>query len=73
MGMVIISQILVNTYNTIIVCTFTFDVLNQRRDWLDLFPFLATRRPDSYGILTEPVADNISSADEEIKGVKSSF
>ncbi len=29
--------------------------LDQRRDWLDLFPFLATRRPDSYGALTEPV------------------
>ena len=29
--------------------------LDQRRDWLDLFPFLATRRPDTYGILTEPV------------------
>lgn len=30
--------------------------LNQRRDWLDLFPFLRTRRPDTYGALTEPVA-----------------
>lgn len=29
--------------------------LAQRRDWLDLFPFLATRRPDSYAALTEPV------------------
>jgi N-carbamoylputrescine amidase len=29
--------------------------LDQRRDWLDLFPFLATRRPDTYGSLTEPV------------------
>ena len=29
--------------------------LDQRRDWLDLFPFLATRRPDTYGKLTEPV------------------
>ncbi|GAA4947756.1 hydrolase [Streptomonospora halophila] len=26
--------------------------LDQRRDWLTLFPFLATRRPDAYGILT---------------------
>ena len=25
--------------------------LSQRRDWLDLFPFLTTRRPDSYGSL----------------------
>ena len=29
--------------------------LDQRRDWLDLFPFLATRRPDTYGKLVEPV------------------
>jgi N-carbamoylputrescine amidase len=29
--------------------------LDQRRDWLDLFPFLATRRPDTYGTLTRPV------------------
>ncbi|MBM6546726.1 hydrolase [Janibacter sp. YIM B02568] len=29
--------------------------LAQREDWLALFPFLSTRRPDSYGILTEPV------------------
>ncbi|AKS36213.1 nitrilase-related carbon-nitrogen hydrolase [Mycolicibacterium goodii] len=29
--------------------------LDQRRDWLELFPFLLTRRPDSYGSLTEPV------------------
>jgi N-carbamoylputrescine amidase len=26
--------------------------LDQRRDWLELFPFLATRRPDAYGPLT---------------------
>jgi N-carbamoylputrescine amidase len=29
--------------------------LDQRRDWLDLFPFLATRRPDTYYKLTAPV------------------
>ena len=29
--------------------------LDQRRDWLALFPFLATRRPDAYGELTDPV------------------
>ncbi len=28
--------------------------LDQRRDWLDLFPLLGTRRPDVYGALTEP-------------------
>jgi N-carbamoylputrescine amidase len=29
--------------------------LAQRHDWLTLFPFLATRRPDSYGLLADPV------------------
>ncbi len=28
--------------------------LDQRRDWLELFPFLDTRRPDAYGRLTQP-------------------
>jgi N-carbamoylputrescine amidase len=28
--------------------------LDQRRDWLELFPFLETRRPDAYGSLAEP-------------------
>ena len=27
--------------------------LDQRRDWLDLFPFLDTRRPDTYGDLVD--------------------
>jgi N-carbamoylputrescine amidase len=27
--------------------------LDQRRDWLELFPFLRTRRPDAYGVLVE--------------------
>jgi N-carbamoylputrescine amidase len=27
--------------------------LDQRRDWLELFPFLGTRRPDAYGSLVE--------------------
>lgn len=31
--------------------------LDQRRDWLDLFPFLATRRPDTYDMLIEPVVN----------------
>jgi len=26
--------------------------LDQRRDWLELFPFLTTRRPDAYALLT---------------------
>ena len=29
--------------------------LQQRADWLELFPFLATRRPETYARLTEPV------------------
>ena len=29
--------------------------LAQGKDWIDLFPFLSTRRPDSYGLLTEPI------------------
>ncbi|NJC24174.1 N-carbamoylputrescine amidase [Arthrobacter pigmenti] len=32
--------------------------LDQRRDWLDLFPFLATRRPDTYGVLGDPVDED---------------
>ncbi len=28
--------------------------LDQRRDWLELFPFLSTRRPDAYAALTRP-------------------
>jgi N-carbamoylputrescine amidase len=28
--------------------------LDQRGDWLELFPFLRTRRPDAYGVLTRP-------------------
>ncbi|MFM9150588.1 MAG: nitrilase-related carbon-nitrogen hydrolase, partial [Solirubrobacterales bacterium] len=28
--------------------------LDQRRDWLELFPFLDTRRPDAYGSLVDP-------------------
>ncbi|MHB1835136.1 MAG: nitrilase-related carbon-nitrogen hydrolase [Solirubrobacteraceae bacterium] len=28
--------------------------LDQRRDWLELFPFLTTRRPDVYGSLVAP-------------------
>jgi N-carbamoylputrescine amidase len=31
--------------------------LDQRRDWLDLFPFLATRRPDTYEALAQPVTN----------------
>jgi N-carbamoylputrescine amidase len=37
-------------------CVLVADLdLAQRDDWLDLFPFLSTRRPDTYGVLTNPV------------------
>lgn len=38
----------------VLVCDLDLD---QRRDWLELFPFLRTRRPDVYGPLTEPPGD----------------
>jgi N-carbamoylputrescine amidase len=31
--------------------------LDQRRDWLELFPFLRTRRPDAYAILAREPGD----------------
>jgi N-carbamoylputrescine amidase len=31
--------------------------LDQRRDWLALFPFLATRRPETYGALSAPITE----------------
>ena len=37
-------------------CVLVTDLdLAQREDWLDLFPFLRTRRPDTYGALTHAV------------------
>jgi N-carbamoylputrescine amidase len=37
-------------------CVLVTDLdLAQRDDWLDLFPFLRTRRPDTYAALTRPV------------------
>lgn len=33
--------------------------LDQRKDWLDLFPFLTTRRPGSYGALGAPVRQDL--------------
>ncbi|EYR63703.1 hydrolase [Actinotalea ferrariae CF5-4] len=34
--------------------------LQQRRDWLTLFPFLRTRRPDAYGPLVAPVGEGLT-------------
>lgn len=31
--------------------------LDQRRDWLELFPFFGTRRPDTYSVLTQPITN----------------
>ena len=42
--------------------------LDQRRDWLDLFPFLATRRPDTYGKLIEPVVNPRSENGDGVDG-----
>ena len=44
-----------------VVLVATLD-LAQRADWLALFPFLTTRRPDTYGPLTDPVASPRSGA-----------
>jgi N-carbamoylputrescine amidase len=44
--------------------------LDQRRDWLNLFPFLATRRPDTYAALTEPVENpRAESGEGELGGI----
>jgi N-carbamoylputrescine amidase len=32
--------------------------LDQRGDWLELFPFLTTRRPEAYAGLVEPRAED---------------
>ena len=42
--------------------------LDQRRDWLDLFPFLATRRPDTYDRLTAPVANPRAANGDGVNG-----
>jgi N-carbamoylputrescine amidase len=42
--------------------------LDQRRDWLDLFPFLATRRPDTYSALANPVVNPRAANGDGIDG-----
>nr|WP_307827288.1 nitrilase-related carbon-nitrogen hydrolase [Subtercola frigoramans] len=37
--------------------------LQQRDDWLTLFPFLKTRRPDTYGSLVEAISDVASTGE----------
>ena len=44
--------------------------LDQRRDWLTLFPFLATRRPDTYAPLTAPVVNRrLPNGEGELGGI----
>ena len=38
-----------------LVAFLAFD-LDQRRDWLGLFPFLRTRRPETYAALLDAVS-----------------
>ncbi len=42
--------------------------LDQRRDWLELFPFFGTRRPDTYQVLTEPIVNPRSDSGEGVEG-----
>jgi N-carbamoylputrescine amidase len=48
--------------------------LGQREDWLKLFPFFATRRPDTYGALTaekvNPRQPNGDAQDGGIPGIQ---
>ncbi|HET7591178.1 MAG TPA: nitrilase-related carbon-nitrogen hydrolase [Solirubrobacterales bacterium] len=37
--------------------------LDQRRDWLELFPFLTTRRPDTYARLAEEATEVMQDSD----------
>jgi N-carbamoylputrescine amidase len=39
--------------------------LDQRRDWLELFPFLATRRPETYARLAEQAAQLVADDSRE--------
>jgi N-carbamoylputrescine amidase len=44
--------------------------LDHRRDWLDLFPFLATRRPDTYSKLVQEVENpRVETGDGENGGI----
>lgn len=42
--------------------------LDQRRDWLELFPFFGTRRPDTYSILTEPIVNPRAKGGQGVQG-----
>ncbi len=42
--------------------------LDQRRDWLELFPFFATRRPDTYSVITKPIVNPRAKGGQGIDG-----
>lgn len=42
--------------------------LDQRRDWLELFPFFGTRRPDTYSQLTQPLVNPRSKGGQGVEG-----
>lgn len=42
--------------------------LDQRRDWLELFPFFGTRRPDTYSVLTEPIVNPRAAGGQGVEG-----
>ncbi len=42
--------------------------LDQRRDWLELFPFFGTRRPDTYGSLTNPRVNERTEGGKGVNG-----
>jgi N-carbamoylputrescine amidase len=42
--------------------------LDSRRDWLDLFPFFATRRPDTYSKLVAPIVNPRGESGDGVKG-----
>jgi N-carbamoylputrescine amidase len=42
--------------------------LDQRRDWLELFPFFGTRRPDTYGAIIENIKNPRSDGGQGING-----
>ena len=43
--------------------------LDARRDWLELFPFLTTRRPEVYGVLTAGRGADADEADSRERGI----
>lgn len=42
--------------------------LDLRRDWLELFPFFGTRRPDTYGVLTRPLQNPRAPGGQGVQG-----